>query len=46
MGGIYVSDARGIEKTHPDEGKEILEKISYVYRVRGKDLMVIAGFFE
>ena len=25
MGGMHIFDARGIEKTHPDEGKEILE---------------------
>jgi cytochrome c len=34
------------KKPIPMEEKKSSKKISYVYRVPGKDLMVIAGFFE
>ena len=35
-----------IKKPTPMKEKKSSKKISYVYRVPGKDLMVIAGFFE
>jgi len=35
-----------LKKATPDEDKKSSKKISYVYRVPGKDLMVIAGYFE
>jgi signal transduction histidine kinase len=35
-----------LKKPIPREEKKSSKKISYVYRVPGKDLMVIAGFFE
>ena len=34
------------QKPIPREEKKSSKKISYVYRVPGKDLMVIAGYFE
>ena len=46
MDGIHVSDTGGIEKGHPLKEKKSSKKISFVYRVPGKDLMVIAGYFE
>ena len=35
-----------LKKPTPMKEKKSSKKISYVYRVPGKDLMVIAGFFE
>ena len=35
-----------LKKPTPFKEKKPSKKISYVYRVPGKDLMVIAGFFE
>jgi cytochrome c len=35
-----------LKKPTPKKEKKSSKKISYVYRVPGKDLMVIAGFFE
>jgi cytochrome c len=35
-----------LKKPTPYKEKKSSKKISYVYRVPGKDLMVIAGFFE
>jgi len=35
-----------LKKPTPFKEKKSSKKISYVYRVPGKDLMVIAGFFE
>ena len=35
-----------LKKPTPMKEKKSSEKISYVYRVPGKDLMVIAGYFE
>ena len=35
-----------LKKPTPYKEKKSSRKISYVYRVPGKDLMVIAGFFE
>ena len=36
----------GPKKPTPTKEKESSKKISYVYRVPGKDLMVIVGYFE
>ena len=35
-----------LKKPTPMKEKKSSKKISYVYRVPGKDLMVVAGFFE
>ena len=35
-----------LKKPTPFKDKKYSKKVSYVYRVPGKDLMVIAGFFE
>ena len=35
-----------LKKPIPFKEKKYSKKISYVYRVPGKDLMVIAGYFE
>jgi len=35
-----------LKKPTPFAEKKVSKKISYVYRVPGKDLMLIAGFFE
>jgi len=35
-----------LKKPIPFKEKKASKKVSYVYRVPGKDLMVIAGFFE
>jgi len=35
-----------LKKPTPWKEKKYSKKISYVYRIPGKDLMVIAGFFE
>jgi signal transduction histidine kinase len=35
-----------LKKPTPFNEKKSSKKISYVYRVPGKDLMLIAGFFE
>ena len=35
-----------LKKPIPKNERKSSKKISYVYRVPGKDLMVIAGFFE
>lgn len=35
-----------LKKDTPFKEKKFSKKISYVYRIPGKDLMVIAGFFE
>ena len=35
-----------LKKPGPTKDKKSSKKISYVYRVPGKDLMVIAGYFE
>jgi len=35
-----------LKKPIPYKEKKASKKVSYVYRVPGKDLMVIAGFFE
>jgi hypothetical protein len=35
-----------LKKPTPFNEKKSSKKISYVYRVPGKDLMMIAGFFE
>ena len=35
-----------LKKPIPDKEKKSSKKITFVYRVPGKDLMVIAGFFE
>jgi signal transduction histidine kinase len=35
-----------LKKPAPHKEKKSSKKLSYVYRVPGKELMVIAGFFE
>jgi mRNA-degrading endonuclease HigB of HigAB toxin-antitoxin module len=35
-----------LKKPIPREERKSSKKISYVYRVPGKDLMVIAGYFD
>jgi len=35
-----------LKKPTPFKEKKFSKKLSYVYRIPGKDLMVVAGFFE